>query len=185
MNAKIQHAVAEREPLAEDLAQHLERIGAVVAAYREQDPPDPAELAQNLAPLVPLAHALRDEYARYEETFTSLLDQLAALDTDALQTFPGGREHLVALPRRARDVRRAIAAALEDLDGVLAQINTFTQGARAEIQLTEIQSLVGRLTMDLYKLPSDLRFFLARMGNFESAQPAPPGVTITGPIIRM
>ena len=183
MSVKIEKAAAEREPLAVETLEHLTRLEAVVDRYRQQTPPDPAEIQSALDPLVRLAAALRDEYAGYQQAFAPLLDRFAALDVDALETFHGFGQ-ISPVPRRARELKRAIAAALEDLDDVLNQWAAFGDGKRSDVQLREIRGLVPRLEMDLWRLPDELRFFHSRVGNFEAEEPAPPGITVTGPIER-
>lgn len=186
MRMKIDTAVAAREPLAAEIAEHLATLEAVVTAYRKDHADDPsiAALRDAVYPLIELATTLRAEYARYAERFTPLLDRVAALDLDVLKHFPGFPQ-VRPLPRRAREIRRALTAALEDLDDLLAQAAAVTRDQQATAPLTEWRNMVARLEMDLYRLPSDLKFLLARLGNFGSAQPGPPGHDLHGPVIHV
>lgn len=131
---KIEKAVVEREPVAVGVLEQLEKLEAVVERYREQHPPDAAEIHPALAPLTALARELRNEYAKYEARFTPILDRIMALDLDALRNFHGFSE-VRPLPRRARDIKRAIAAAIEDIEGALVQMDAFSQGKREHAAL--------------------------------------------------
>jgi ABC-type transporter Mla subunit MlaD len=177
MSHKIESAAAEREPLFVETLEHLERITARVEAYRQENPPALAEIQATLAPVVELARGLRAEYAAYQARFAHLLERVAALDLDALENFHGFG-HISPLPATARRLQREIVAAMEDLDGVLAQADAFVRGERADVQLWDIRETVRRLEEALRELPSGLRFLMAHMGTFESSQPTPPGETI-------
>jgi len=172
MSVERMTAAAAREPLAASILEYIERLEAVVEEWRRAKPSEPAEIRRALEPIAEQAEKVRAEYGLYRERLTPILERLAALDLDALENFRGF-PHISAVPSAARRIGRTMAAAIEDLDGVVSQAEAFTRGERADVPLWEMRRTVAAYNAGLLELTKDVRFFLAAMKMFNSAQLRP------------